>query len=281
VTKKPSPPGHPAGPGPAGSGLPPDTPRRDRVIPLAQGDIVFHATVAAVAAFIPLPFLDDYVERQVRRHLVRRLYSVHGVRLDPDASGNLGLAPGRLARLSRKAVMIPLKRAFRQTLFKTFLVMDVKYCVDAFSAMYHAGYLFDHALQQGWAGERSPAEIRSAVDRVCATAGTSPVNHVVTLALRQSGTLFLGASRALYRMVFNRSAREENLFDRIGGGPAELASLTEKLQTALNRVPPNCFRALQTRLEAELAATDPEGSGNAPGTRKKAAGRSRRGRPGP
>ncbi len=231
-----------------------DPPHVKSVVPAAQGDIVFYSTLAAIAAFIPLPFVDDYADQQIRQRMIRRLFTVHGVPLNEGDTGSL-YRPStrhRISRLSRKAVMAPTKRLFRRALFKTLLFLDIKYCVDAFGAMYHTGYLFDYALQQGWARNCRPDSIRTAVDRVCAQTGTSPVNHAVTGTLRQSANLFLAASRAMYGILFSRTGKEGEYFETIEKEQEEVKTLSAMLQSALNLVPPDYFKDLQQRLELEM-----------------------------
>ena len=52
-----------------------------------QRIIATHVALIGVAAFIPVPFLDDYVKKRVERRLVRRLAAAHGVLLgDADVA---------------------------------------------------------------------------------------------------------------------------------------------------------------------------------------------------
>jgi len=228
------------------------------MVPAAQNEIVFYATLAAITTFIPMPFLDDFLEQQIRQRMIQRLMQVHHFPPDKDRAGRAAGRPrkSRIFKLSRKAAMIPMRRVLRRTLLKTFLLLDVKMSVDTFGAVYHLGYLFDYAFQQGWTETRSMERIRDAVDRVCGRVGTSPVDHAAASVFRESAQILRAAIRALLGILFNRKNKETELFEKIEEEPAEMRTLAMMLQSALNMVPPEYFRDLRRHLEKELENQD-------------------------
>lgn len=224
------------------------------LVPEAQSDIVFYATLAALTSFVPLPFLDDFLEQQVRLRLLRRLMVVHHVSSGNDRAQRAARRSrqARLFKLSRKTAILPVRRLLRRTLLKTFLLLDVKRSVDIFGDVYHQGTLFDHAMAQGWFETVSAEQLRDAVQRVCSRAGTSPVNRAAATVFRESGQLLRSAVRAVTDVLFARSNREEELFEKIEAEPAAVRTLAETLQSALNMVPPTYFRDLRRQLREEL-----------------------------
>jgi len=224
------------------------------LVPEAQSDIAFYATLAALTAFVPLPFLDDFLEQQVRLRMIRRLMDVHHVptRNDRVQRAVQRSRKARLFKLSRRTAILPVRRLLSRTLMKTFLLLDVKRSVDIFGDVYHQGTLFDYAMAQGWFETFSAEQIRDAVERVCRRTGTSPVNHAAARVFRESGQLIRSAVRAVTDVLFARSNRDNELLDKIEAEPAAVRTLAEMLQSAMNMVPPTYFRELRRRFREEL-----------------------------
>jgi hypothetical protein len=147
----------------------------------ASGDrvewwVLADATLAGLAALVPLPGLDLLVETVFRRRIPRTIARNRGVTLPPQVVAALGRGP----RISlRGCLLLPfvvalwfVKKVFRKLLY----VLTVTEAASQLSAYWHRAYLVDHLvrgghLAQGRDVERALALFVQALDE----ADTSPV----------------------------------------------------------------------------------------------------------
>lgn len=159
--------------------------------------------LAALCPLIPLPWLDDFAERVVRRRAVGDLLRESGVEPTP---GDVEVLAG-LVRPPRGCVewaLWPLtgvllylaKKLFRKVLF----VLALGDAVRAASELFHDAYLLAHALDRGWlpAGpggriDRDQARwVRWAIESTTAETDPAPVRGAVKRSLAGSGRLLSG-----------------------------------------------------------------------------------------
>ena len=127
-----------------------------------------YALVVALCELIPIPFLDAWIENRVRRRMVRKILSQHGVQLD-DAQLAL-LADATSAGCMGcfwALVMWPVKK-----LLKTLLVVfQAKTITDRFSEVLHRALLTEEACELGLLPDRA-ADVRRAMDPALAHVAT-------------------------------------------------------------------------------------------------------------
>jgi uncharacterized protein (DUF697 family) len=151
-----------------------------------QRVIAVHVALVGLAAFIPVPFVDDYVKKRVERRMVKKLALAQGIDLsDSDVAT---LADAHKATWSGRFVglaLLPAKAIFK----RVFLVLGIKSIVDSVSVTWHRAFLFDYALTTdriGVDGAPSSAKLRAAIDAVCREVPVKPVEPILRAAFEGS-----------------------------------------------------------------------------------------------
>ncbi len=188
--------------------------------------------LAGLTPLIPVPWLDDAVERGVRRRTLAALLRERG--LDPtpadvdvvaglERSGGRGCL-GALLRGAVEASLYLLRKLFR----KLVVVLAVHDGADAASRLFHDAYLLRHALSIG-ALEAGPGgridrdaarRVRRAMDATLAATDTSPLRQAVRRALVRrpagDGAAAGRVADALWRQGDYRAALERRLETHLG-----------------------------------------------------------------
>ena len=149
--------------------------------------LVTYSLLSAIAAAIPIPFVDDHLLRRTRRRLARDSAAQAGVELHEIEIDHLsGTGPSTLSSClmgcivgqSFKIVVKLVRRVFRSVL----IFLTVKDSVDAFSKTFHEGFLLHRALptlgrqltaRQDLATDRRPDQ--PAASTAAATPGAPPM----------------------------------------------------------------------------------------------------------
>lgn len=220
------------------------------VRPRAQKDIVLYALLASLTRFIPLPIVDDVAQKKLHKKLIKKISTVYEARLN-DSDLEL-LATGTVTHHLVKMAMFSAKTVLKRIMRKTLLFFYAKEAADSFSLTYTIGYLLDYAFQRGWIEAHSPEKIRTAIDKVCEEVDTSQVNHVVFKILKQSGAATDHFVSYIVKLMSGRDGMDSPSEEELEQVPSETGDLVERIQTALDLMPPDYFLELRRRLSSEL-----------------------------
>ncbi|HUO87096.1 MAG TPA: hypothetical protein VM617_06870 [Thermoanaerobaculia bacterium] len=232
--------------------------------------------VAALCPLVPVPWLDDFAERVVRRRAVADLLRERGV--DPTP-GDVEVLAG-LERSRRGCVdwlLWPLtgvlfyvaKKLFRKVLF----LLAAGDAVRTGSEVFHDTYLLSHALAGGWLPpgpdgrlDRDEARwVRWAMAATTAETDPAPVRGAMRRAFVGSGRLLTGEAMRLgawlvgeRRRAASGAARAAEVEERaaedlpVAGEATRLAGLSGRLATAIG-LEQAYRRTLEARLDTHLA----------------------------
>ncbi len=168
-------------------------------------DLVLHAVCSGLAGLIPLPFVDEWAERFVRRRMVRRLPHAPPLpraRLNHLANGPSPWLRGCLmfpVNVVRRLILWPLKRFLRKLL----IVLAVKDCVDAAAETFHVGCLLNHAWSRGIPAttDAEAQLLRRVVMATIETVDARPFNQLLRHAFAQSRGRLRQARRSVAAML--------------------------------------------------------------------------------
>ncbi len=229
-----------------------------------QRTILTHAVLVGLSQLIPIPFVDDLVQSDLERRLIRSLADLHGLSLtegDIEVLANEDRAPW-LSRTAKGMVLYPVKKIFR----KTFFLLGLKNMVDLVARSWHRGFLFDHAFAEHYCapkGTHNPVAVRAAVDAVCEEVPTTPVKPVLRLAFEQSmaGLRRVGEhlTRSLLRRAGITSVEEADpIVEEVQTGEqGELDSIVGRIMRGLSVVPEEHFQRLRGALDRRLGRKAP------------------------
>jgi hypothetical protein len=222
---------------------PPIDPAVDREIEDAWfRRLVTYSLLSAMAAAIPIPFVDEHLLRRTRRRLAREMagqatVTLHEIEIDHlSGTGPSSLSScllGCIIGQSFKVVVKLVRRVFRSVL----IFLTVKDAVDAFSKTFHEGFLLHRALpglgrqldaRQAFVGRATGASeapvdqelprdrelvpeiltLRRAIESTCSEVDTRPLESTIKTIFRQSARALRRAAR-----VFARDARRAEKID--------------------------------------------------------------------
>jgi hypothetical protein len=227
--------------------------------PSNDDEIAWDAMLAGLSQAIPIPLVDDEIQAYMQKRMIRNIIAAHHLSLS-EADIRMLQTSSREGVKNKKALRSVafltskqlLKRIAIKIVQKTTIVLDAKVISDAFSQTYHMGYLLDFAIRQQWFHQRSPQEIRAAIDVVCSEIDTRPVNRAVAKVFRDSASLLGTIRDYLQRVVIDKPTGRHAPETRVETYPAEANGWVEKIQTALDLMPPAYYDALADRFAAEL-----------------------------
>ena len=226
---------------------------------ISQKQILVHATLVGLTPLIPFPFVDDMVKGQLQRRLVRTLADVHGLDLGMPDVKVLADDPPRswVKGVAVSTALYPLRVVLR----KTFIVLQGKRIVDLASDCYHRGYLTDHAFRERWCaplGPRRAADVRAAVDAVCAEVPTRPVAHALRTGFNEARAATTDLAGTLLRALGRvpPDAPPEEVQRVVDDAALDSASgIAERLRRAVAEVPAEHFDDMRRRLDEKLGAS--------------------------
>jgi hypothetical protein len=233
--------------------LRPPAPKSAAVSDAKQRIIATHVALIGLAAFIPVPFLDDYVKKRIERRLVRRLAAAHGILLSDGDVATLADEKSTWGGRFVGLALLPAKAIFK----KTFVVLGVKGIVDSVSIAWHRAFLFDYALttdRLGVSGAPSAAKLRLAVDQVCREVPVKPVEPILRAALEGSRAAYAAIAKRFASALGRRVGVEEGVDDAIDDAAEndEAPGLVARFVRAFAEVPDAHRDRLRAALDRNL-----------------------------
>jgi formylglycine-generating enzyme len=160
--------------------------------------ILVWSVLHGLCPLLPIPFLDDILAYQIRKHVIQKIcrhyespLSILQLQLvvtDPHSNKVLGCF---------WAIFIyPVKKIFR----KIFFVLSIKDCIDQTSMLLHWSLLLDHAFRNQWVTAQSFADPQSSesalhlthsIHSTCKLSNTSPVTQLLKRSFLSSKLVFL------------------------------------------------------------------------------------------
>lgn len=175
------------------------------------------ALMCGLVLLIPLPWVDEYLERRVTRGLLRDVARARGVELDDAALD--ALVEDRTSVAAGIAWAI-LKWPFKKLFRTVFFVLAAKDSVDAVARAAHRAALVDLAAAEGALPGRA-AEVRRLMDDVLVRHRVSPVTRPLWRQERPPLPA-PGPDDALHAFV--------HFLQRHGGGGVVLPAFRERLE---------------------------------------------------
>jgi hypothetical protein len=155
-------------------------------LPSATPILAPFSLLVGLTPLIPVPFVDGYVARKIRKRLVRELAERRGKTLD-DATVALLADPGEPATFGEqlrgagvKLLWLPVKLIARKVLI-VFTIADV---ANGSAAAFVEGHLVDVALARNYLGRRDAKTVAAAIARARFEEGTHPVALAARKAAR-------------------------------------------------------------------------------------------------
>ncbi len=221
-----------------------------------QRQIILHAVLAGLTPLIPVPLVDDVVKRYFQRRMVRKLAAAHRRRLNDADVESLAddQDSGCLSGCLTTVLLVPLKAIFR----KIFFFLEWKRAVDIVSRNYYQGFLIDYALSQNFLTERSPKDIRAAIDFVLSQLTTSLIDRSVKGIFNQSQTVLRNAARLLQNSLrqITRRASQTQVAEVLESvqpqEEEEIAGIVGQLENSINQIPAEHFEKLRQHLAGVL-----------------------------
>ena len=206
-----------------------------------QGDLVRSSILAGLCPLIPVPYLDDFIQGYVVRHLVSRVFAAHGLAPDEETIRLFTREKsGWLSGCLLGVLLYPLKKMLKKLFFFLFL----KGNADTAARWFHRGYLIDTAIRRGSlnaatlkAGQAALLPYQVAIEEILAVHDTSPVNNTVQGVFQSSRTLLRSSARILLGWVRRLGGRKANPseVEEALGNDLGLAQLQSTLARALWR----------------------------------------------
>jgi hypothetical protein len=171
--------------------------------------VAWDSLLGGLCPLLPLPVVDDLALARRRTKLVDHLLQRWGIAVSPRArrwlaGGSRAFSPLRFAA---KAIIYPFKEVARKVLY----FLAVKDAADAFSLLFHQGYLLHVALAHGALGRGGAVDderawrVAWAVHETLSGADTKTVRRLVLGVWRSSGRLLRTTLRAMARPLSRRS----------------------------------------------------------------------------
>jgi hypothetical protein len=247
-------------------GLP--VPAANDALPPWLRRLAFWSTASALAAVVPVPFLDDHLVRVTRRSMVRELARERGLVLHESEVVWLagarrrfdwGCAIALAVALTVKTAYLLVRRFFRSIFFW----LAIKDASSAASFTFHEGFLLRQALADLEAGasptpREAPPTVREApqttpraevlrlravVERVVAEVDPRPLRQAFRGALRGSSWLLRATARRLRRLLPGAREEEAAARSRTSWCAASLLTMRRRASAFYASIPPRRRRA--------------------------------------
>ena len=184
--------------------------------------IARYTLLCGLTPLIPIPFLDEWVERSIRRQLYKEVAAQRGVTLDESALDVLTEdRASMLVGCLVVAVKWPIKKLFR-TFFYFLTIKDV---IDYAARAAHYGAMLDAAIVHGvpasGMGAKRSRQVRADMDVTLDRFRWSPVSRILMRGERTEAEWIAGDDPLAKAVTW--------LFRAGGGGPL-LASFQSRLK---------------------------------------------------
>lgn len=155
---------------------------------------VYHALLAAVCQFIPIPFLDDVAGDRVVRRLVDKLLERHGRDYGAEAVAPLYEGPkqgvaGRVGGFVKGLIMKPVKKVLRTAL----IVVTIRRALMTAARVVLLGRTIDRCLARGELADDMPEDRRREravqIDAAVRDVMASPERRGLLKLIRESASL--------------------------------------------------------------------------------------------
>ena len=162
---------------------------------------VYHALLAAVCQFIPIPFLDDVAGDRVTRRLVDKLLERNGRSYGADAVAPLYEGPtrgvaDRVGGFVKGLIMKPVKKALRTAL----IFITIRRALMTAARVLLLGRTIDRCLARGDLADDMPEERRreraARIDAAVRDVMASPERRGLVRLVRESASLLRNEERS-------------------------------------------------------------------------------------
>ena len=167
----------------------PDAQARTRAI---ARDVLLEAFGASATPFVPVPFVDDWMQARLLRRVAAKVLERHGL----AATGAL---PRKLVDAYVKEGASPLGTsiavgAVRFIVRKVAIVLDVKKSYEVFGESIAFAIALDVGAARGWAHEAGAARLGGAMHRSLRVVGSGALEALVRAAKGASGVQATGGA---------------------------------------------------------------------------------------
>jgi hypothetical protein len=155
------------------------------------------ATLAGLSVLIPIPLLDDAVERHFRRRMPTAIADAHQKRLAPGVTNVLNRGErGLLASAALYVLKVPLKLIIRLSR-KILYVLTIHEATKMLSYYWQRAFLMSHMMDEGHLDSpESARRARQAMDRVIDDT-SSPLTSLAWHVVQNVGSVLRVARHAL------------------------------------------------------------------------------------
>ena len=156
--------------------------------------ISHYALLSGLCQFIPIPFADDFADKQVRRQMVgtlldRRERTFPPSKVAPLYEGPPKSAVGRVGSLAKGLILKPVKKLLRTVFF----VATIRRALLEAAEVLLLGHTLDRKLSEGWLENDQASERRTrdaaAIERAVADVMASPERRGVVNLVKASARL--------------------------------------------------------------------------------------------
>jgi hypothetical protein len=155
------------------------------------------ATLAGLSVLLPIPFLDDAVERHFRRRMPAAIAGANQQRLDPTIIDILNRGErGFFASAALYVLKIPLKLVIRLSR-KIFYVLTVHEATEKLSYYWQRAFLMNYMMEAGHLHSAESSEYaQQAMERTIENT-SSPLGSLARHVVRNAGSVWRVARHAL------------------------------------------------------------------------------------
>ena len=134
------------------------------------------AVLQALTGFVPVPFLDGILARQIARRMVETVAGTHGLRLPDEEIKLFASEPDEgffafLKSTAKGLLLIPFRLLFKAI----FLVLDAKQVTELVGKAYARSVCLDIVFGEGWYLKHGAAKVAPAVEVALAAVDTRPL----------------------------------------------------------------------------------------------------------
>ena len=210
------------------------------------------------SALIPVPFLDDAAKAYLEKHLFGMLAEREGLELSKDEKYHLTQEPssgccawGCLGN----ALLYPLKKLLR----KIFFFLEIKRAVDQATTALAQAYLFRLTLRRDlWKPNEdihNAHSVRKAIAEACRSHGVKPLETAIRHGFEGAkGTMADFAAKFAKKTGDDEKDMKKAVDSLEQEEKAELAGLTQRLESALDEVEETYLAKFTKNFEQKLAA---------------------------
>lgn len=193
-----------------------------------------YATLAGLCPLIPIPFVDDVIIDRIRLQIYHSICSVYGIKITAkDARYLTARTPFRLDEILKTVVWWPVKRIIRKVAY----FLSIKSCADVAATVFHEGWLFARAIEQGYVDREAMASGDHETLRDLRKALMFAHDEINPDVTRQSMRVVFGASREVVASLVDQmkgSFQKKNVEEvNLEAAEAKTAPLRDRIEAEL------------------------------------------------